>query len=222
MQQPLQTVRPKFIPAGHARPCLLIVDTHRFCRDNLVAAVTGSSSSATFRLRTADDDVPTILSQLRDEIAPVVLLSCCDASLRPLSLLAEIRSKVPGARIVALTHPDTPGSDQAAHLQADALIQSTRDIATVVQAIAASAPIARVEPLRRLRPLTPREAQIVSHLAAGLRNAQIAEAIGIAEKTVKVNLTNIYGKLGIRSRAELAALAPRLLTVSRGPRRVAV
>ena len=55
--------------------------------------------------------------------------------------------------------------------------------------------------------LTPREMDITRLVAAGLRNKQIAYETGMAEPTVKMHLHNIYGKLGVGSRTELAIFA---------------
>jgi DNA-binding NarL/FixJ family response regulator len=55
--------------------------------------------------------------------------------------------------------------------------------------------------------LTPRELQIVRLLADGLRNKEIAQALEISEGTVKIHLHNIYEKLNVDSRVELALMA---------------
>ncbi len=52
--------------------------------------------------------------------------------------------------------------------------------------------------------LTPRELEIVSMVARGLRNRNIAEQLQISEGTVKIHLHNIYEKLGVDGRGELA------------------
>jgi predicted ATPase/DNA-binding CsgD family transcriptional regulator len=57
--------------------------------------------------------------------------------------------------------------------------------------------------------LTPTELQIVRHAAAGLTNPEIAERMFIARGTVKVHLSHIYTKLGVRNRSEVAAEAVR-------------
>jgi DNA-binding NarL/FixJ family response regulator len=51
--------------------------------------------------------------------------------------------------------------------------------------------------------LTAREAEIVRCVAAGLRNAQIAQDLSITESTVKSHLNNIFQKLGVRDRLGL-------------------
>jgi DNA-binding CsgD family transcriptional regulator len=59
--------------------------------------------------------------------------------------------------------------------------------------------------------LTPTELKVVAHAAAGLTNPEIGEQMSIARGTVKVHLSNIYAKLGIRNRAQLAGEASRRL-----------
>ena len=57
------------------------------------------------------------------------------------------------------------------------------------------------------KPLTPREREIVSSLARGLRNREIAEQLHITEGTVKIHLHHIYEKLRVKGRVELVLLA---------------
>jgi len=52
--------------------------------------------------------------------------------------------------------------------------------------------------------LTPSEASVARHAAAGMTNRDIAAALFISPKTVEHNLSRIYRKLGVRTRAELA------------------
>lgn len=53
--------------------------------------------------------------------------------------------------------------------------------------------------------LTPSERRVAEHAARGLSNREIAEALFVTRKTIEFQLGAAYGKLGIRSRAELAA-----------------
>jgi two-component system nitrate/nitrite response regulator NarL len=55
--------------------------------------------------------------------------------------------------------------------------------------------------------LTPRELEIVSTVVAGYSNKEIAEYFKISEDTVKHHLSNIFDKLGVSTRLELALFA---------------
>jgi two-component system, NarL family, response regulator len=57
--------------------------------------------------------------------------------------------------------------------------------------------------------LTPRELQIVRHVALGLRNAEVARELSISEVTVKTHLNNVFQKLEIRDRVGLTLYAIR-------------
>ena len=55
--------------------------------------------------------------------------------------------------------------------------------------------------------LTSREVEIISEIKTGSTNKQIAVKLSISEETVKRHLSNIFEKLGVASRLELALLA---------------
>ncbi|HNO84088.1 MAG TPA: helix-turn-helix transcriptional regulator [Anaerolineales bacterium] len=55
-----------------------------------------------------------------------------------------------------------------------------------------------------LNKLSPREIEVVDHVLQGKSNKQIAFQLGITERTVEFHLKNVYTKLGIGSRMELA------------------
>ena len=55
--------------------------------------------------------------------------------------------------------------------------------------------------------LTTREIEIISAIKEGNSNREIASKLAISEETVKRHLSNIYAKLGVSSRLELAVLA---------------
>ncbi len=86
---------------------------------------------------------------------------------------------------------------------------------------------ARVEQLRRtwsredghddlLARLTPQEQRVLEHVAQGLTNRQIGEALSLAEKTVKNYVTAVLAKLGLERRTQAAVLAVQRRP---GPRR---
>lgn len=58
--------------------------------------------------------------------------------------------------------------------------------------------------------LTPRETEVLSLIARGLRNAEVAAALGLTPHTVSGYVKSVYAKLGISSRAEAAQRAIRM------------
>lgn len=59
-------------------------------------------------------------------------------------------------------------------------------------------------------PLTPREADVLSLIGRGLRNAEVAAELNISTNTVSGYIKQVYSKLGISSRAEAAWHSKRL------------
>ena len=58
-------------------------------------------------------------------------------------------------------------------------------------------------------PLTPREQEVVKLIAEAYTNKQIADTLGLAEKTVESHRANVLSKLGMRDRVELVRYAIR-------------
>jgi FixJ family two-component response regulator len=67
---------------------------------------------------------------------------------------------------------------------------------------------------RRFASLTPREREVFDRIVAGKLNKHIADELGIAERTVKLQRAHVMAKLGVTSAAELGGLAERLRNVS--------
>jgi DNA-binding NarL/FixJ family response regulator len=67
--------------------------------------------------------------------------------------------------------------------------------------------------LRRSSPgeLTANERRVAELAAQGMTNRQVAAELFLSPKTVEANLSRVYRKLGIRSRAELGARVAELL-----------
>lgn len=62
--------------------------------------------------------------------------------------------------------------------------------------------------------LSLREREVVELVVKGLSNREIGAMLFVTEKTVKFHLTNIFAKLGIRTRAQLIADRLHGVTIS--------
>ena len=74
--------------------------------------------------------------------------------------------------------------------------------ARVVSATAAAAPAPAAELRARFPVLTPREADVLTLLADGLNNAEIARQLYVGVATVKTHINAIFAKLDVRDRAQ--------------------
>ena len=83
------------------------------------------------------------------------------------------------------------------------LDHGTGNLEIVFEELAKPAPKA---PLKKFG-LTPREIEIVSAIVSGYSNRQIADNMSISQSTIKHHLTNIFDKLGVYNRLELALFA---------------
>jgi DNA-binding NarL/FixJ family response regulator len=133
--------------------------------------------------------------------------------------IRQIRSLSPNARIVVLTmyHGD---EDIYRSLEAGAVTYVLKealsdDLVTVIRQVnAGHRPMtatmeAQLEQRRQQSPLTPRQIEVARLIADGLRNKEIAVALGISEQTAKVHVKNILSKLRVTDRAAIIAAAAR-------------
>jgi HD-GYP domain-containing protein (c-di-GMP phosphodiesterase class II) len=102
-----------------------------------------------------------------------------------------------------------PALPQAA--AADALAAEVREGRLCPRAVDAVLGAAGLPRRERSLPagLTPREVEVLIHLARGATNKEIAAALGIAVRTANHHVENIYGKLDVTTRAAAAVFAVR-------------
>jgi len=71
---------------------------------------------------------------------------------------------------------------------------------------------------RAVGDLTDREREVLTLVAKGLANKQIARSLGISERTVKAHLTSVFQRIGVTDRTSAALWATRHRLVAEGGR----
>jgi two-component system NarL family response regulator len=152
--------------------------------------------------------------------------TACDVLLLDLQMerwaLDDIRQLATRTKVVVLTASESvENSITAMRLGARAVVQKRFAVETLMEAIRAVAdgsvwmpPTLQAEVAAQWgasgsKQLTSRETETVRLVAIGLRNAEIAERLLITEATVKTHINNIFEKLELRDRVELALYALR-------------
>jgi two-component system, NarL family, response regulator LiaR len=156
----------------------------------------------------------------------VVLMDLVMPRLDGVEAMRELRSRVPGARVVVLTsfldeERLLPALRAGAagyllkNVEPRELARSIR-LAAAGEALIDPAAAARLvdalgnEPPAEHGELTPREQEVLDLIGRGYANKRIALELGIAEKTVKTHVSHVLAKLGVSDRTQAALYAARL------------
>jgi two-component system nitrate/nitrite response regulator NarP len=198
---------------------IVLADDHPFLRTGVEAVLTGmgidiaasvdDGDAALEAIEREDPDVVILDIRMprRDGIStleemrrrgderPVILLT---AELEDSALLAALKAKVNG-----IVFKDGAESRLHEAVTAVAAGESFIDPQLLSKAFDLAVDDSRRKPLEAL---SVRELAIAQAVAAGKRNREIAETVGMTEGSVKVYLHRIYEKLGIDNRTELAIL----------------
>jgi len=202
---------------------LLVVDDHTLFRRALTALlgsepgleVVGDAADAGEAQRKAERLQPDVI--LLDNHLPGV------AGVQAIPALLEA---CPHARVIMLTVSEDE-QDLAAALRAGAagyllkqirgseLVDSIRSVASGVsllppEVVDATLARLRTPPEDPFRVLTGQERKVLDLISEGRTNRQIADELGLAEKTIKNYVSNMLAKLGLHSRTEAATMAVRL------------
>ena len=136
-------------------------------------------------------------------------------SLRSPIEVSHLHQEHPETRLLILaSRPTAAECNQMLAFGATACLSKeteARDILTAVHLASRGLHVlpkngAGATPLMGPELLTPREADVLDHLRQGRANAEIALALHISVETVRTHRRNIYRKLGVRTRRELAGL----------------
>jgi DNA-binding NarL/FixJ family response regulator len=202
---------------------LIIADDHSIFRQGLKELL----------LLQPDVEVVGEVARFSD-LASMLTTTSCDVLLLDLQMERWVGGNIERlsriTRVVVLTASERKEDAMAAlRMGAHAFVQKRYAVETLMEAIRSAArglvwipPALQAELAAQLRSpashqLSDRETEIIRCIGAGLRNAEVARRLSIGESTVKTHLNNIFQKLGIRDRVELALYAQRV-GLAEGPR----
>ncbi|HEV2372758.1 MAG TPA: response regulator transcription factor [Streptosporangiaceae bacterium] len=218
---------------GEQRIRVFLVDDHAVVRRGMRAffdelddiEVTGEA-----------DDGQAALDRLaamaaRDELPDVILMDLVLPRLDGLAATAAVKQRYPGVAVIALTSFSESERVHAA-LEAGAAGYLLKDaeadeVGAAIHAahrgeVHLDAAVARrltqslIAPRHSPASLTPREREILTLVAQGKSNRDIARALVISERTARTHVSNVLTKLGLASRTQAALWAIREGLVS-GP-----
>lgn len=150
-------------------------------------------TAAAFLTYMRSHDVGSELARLR--VPTTVITNSHDPAVAP-EHSRELARLVPGARLVVL--------DGNEH---DPFIRDSGNVVEAILAAVEGRPFVRARPPATIRALTPRESEVLTLLANGSSNKEIAGELGIRTATVERHLTHLYEKLEANGRADAAAQA---------------
>ena len=203
-------------------PRVAILDAERTSREALVAALAGEG----LRVVGAAADAETLLSSLGAEGAEVAVVDV-PPDAEP-SLLRALRAhRPPLPALVLASDPEGTRAERSYRDGASGFlakrVTSLHELAEAVRALSRGElhfpwgagsppepPPAATPTGWKLQRLTPRERQVLAHVAAGHDNLKIAALLNISERTVKSHVIAVYRKLDAENRVQLALLAGQL------------
>ena len=213
---------------GHAMPTLLIADDHPLFR----AALRGAAVEAAEDIATCEagslDEVMSMLEATLD--VDLVLLDLHMPGNHGLAGLAAIRAQFPAVAVLLVSANEDPrivrralDHGAAGYIPKSAGLDEMRDAIRTVLACqqwlppALRAAVGRApstpgdaDLAARLASLTPQQFRVLSLVAEGLLNKQIADRLEVQERTVKAHLSTIFEKLGARNRTQASVILREL------------
>ncbi len=208
---------------------ILLADDHVMVRESTRSILDAQPDMKVVGEAGTGTEAVRLAQQLRPD---VIVMDIEMPEMNGLAATQAILDQCPEASVLVLTaHEDEEHIFALLEAGADGYVLKSARLAELLRAIRA---VARREPaldpqvmrkmMRRLshgdktgvpegdqpvEPLTEREEEVLQQVATGASNKEIARALGISVRTVQVHLTNIYGKLNVRSRTEAALYAVR-------------
>lgn len=209
-------------PSAPAPPITIVLaEDHAVVRSGLRVLL---NSDARFRVVGEADDIGSILETVRSRRPRVLILDLNFGGDSSLDAIPTLRAEVPGTQIVVLTMQDDPAFARAA-LRAGALGYVLKDAADAElkdALVLATAGHTYLNPAFEASPaeepsnppacpddLLPRETEVLTLIALGRTNTEIAASLVLSVRSVESHRGHIQQKVGLVSRADLVTYARR-------------
>jgi len=193
---------------------VVIADDHPTFRDGLTRLLETDGDLHVIGSAGDGDEATRLVEQLEPDL---LLLDVAMPRKPGLVALRELRERSVRARIILVTAAlDRDELISGLQLGAQGIVLKESASEVLFKSIHAVVAgqywvgrnrVADLQPSRKHFGLTPRELEIISVILGGYSNGDIATKFSISEKTVKHHLTNIFDKLGVSNRLELALFA---------------
>jgi two-component system NarL family response regulator len=215
MPVPSTEAVPALTPAVR-RASVLLVDDHALLRTGVANIINQEADLQV--VAEAGNGVEAL--EAYDRVKPdVTLLDLRMPVMEGVEVVHRLRERDPRARVIVLTTYDTDEEITRAlkagakayvlkDISADDLVTCIRDVLAGKTYLAPAAAAKLAEDVTRVQ-LTPRELATLRLMADGKANKEIANALGISDRTVKTHLGHLFEKLGVTSRTEAVKIATR-------------
>jgi len=198
------------------RTNVLVVDDHALLRTGVANII--NQESDLHVIAEASNGLEAVEAFERHH-PDVTLLDLRMPVMEGVEAVRQIRERDPHAKVIVLTTYDTDDDISRAlkagakayvlkDISADALIACIHDVLAGKTYLAPAAAAKLAEGVTRIQ-LTPRELTTLRLMADGKSNKEIANELGISERTVKTHLGHLFEKLGVTSRTEAVKIATR-------------
>ncbi|MFJ7936302.1 response regulator [Sporosarcina sp. NPDC096371] len=206
---------------------ILVVDDHKILRDGIRSILALESDIQVVGEAVSGDEVMKKVGEFRPDC---ILMDINLPGRNGIEVTSTVKKEYPNCRVLVLTlFEDEEYLLEALRAGADGYLlkdSSSDQIVAAIRMIAQGDSVIHPRMTKKLvtfhrqeptiNKLTKREREVLIELVKGLSNKEIAEALFISDKTVKIHINKIFKKLNVKSRTQtiIYAVQHQLVPIS--------